>query len=108
MASDGLFIYIPEGVNMNRPVQVVNLVQADNDTFQSAKESYYRGEKFKVLHNNCDHTLAPQKFLTMMFTEVFVGENAHFRYYQRQNEHNNACKIQIILFIRRKQRNLFK
>ena len=27
MASDGVFVYVPEGVTLNKPVQVVNLVQ---------------------------------------------------------------------------------
>jgi Fe-S cluster assembly protein SufD len=93
MASDGLFIYIPEGVNMTRPVQVVNLVQADNDTFNQPRNLIIaeKNSKFSIII--CDHTLAPQKFLTNAVTEVFVGENAHFDIIRVQNEHNNACKI---------------
>src|SRR5665647_2734795 len=33
MASDGVFVYIPEGVTLTKPVQVVNLVQSENDMF---------------------------------------------------------------------------
>jgi Fe-S cluster assembly protein SufD len=93
MASDGLFIFIPEGVNMTRPVQVVNLVQADNDTFNQPRNLIIaeKNSKFSIII--CDHTLAPQKFLTNAVTEVFVGENAHFDIIRVQNEHNNACKI---------------
>jgi Fe-S cluster assembly protein SufD len=93
MASDGLFIYIPEGVNMTRPVQVVNLVQSDNDTFNQPRNLIIaeKNSKFSIII--CDHTLSPQKFLTNAVTEVFVGENAHFDIIRVQNEHNNACKI---------------
>src|SRR5450759_2333433 len=33
MASDGVFVYVPEGVDLTKPVQVVNLVQSDEDMF---------------------------------------------------------------------------
>jgi Fe-S cluster assembly protein SufD len=33
MASDGVFVYVPEGVTLAKPVQVVNLVQSDDDMF---------------------------------------------------------------------------
>ena len=33
MASDGVFVYVPEGVTLTKPVQVVNLVQSDEDMF---------------------------------------------------------------------------
>ena len=29
MASDGVFVYVPEGVTLTKPVQVVNLVQSE-------------------------------------------------------------------------------
>jgi Fe-S cluster assembly protein SufD len=93
MASGGVFIYVPEGVTMKRPVQVVNLVQADNDTFSQPRNLIIaeKNSTFSIIV--CDHTLSPQKFLTNAVTEVFVGENAHFDIIRVQNEHNNACKI---------------
>jgi Fe-S cluster assembly protein SufD len=93
MASDGVFVYIPEGVHMTRPVQVVNLVQSDDDTFNQHRNLIIaeKNSNFSIII--CDHTLSPQKFLTNAVTEVFVGENAHFDIIRVQNEHNNACKI---------------
>jgi Fe-S cluster assembly protein SufD len=93
MASDGVFVYVPEGVTLNKPVQVVNLVQSDNDTFNQHRNLIIaeKGSDFSIII--CDHTLSPQKFLTNAVTEVFVGENAHFDIIRVQNEHNNACKI---------------
>ena len=93
MASGGLFIYVPEGVTMTRPVQVVNLVQSDNDIFNQPRNLIIaeKNSNFSIII--CDHTLSPKKFLTNAVTEVFVGENAHFDIIRVQNEHNNACKI---------------
>jgi Fe-S cluster assembly protein SufD len=33
MASDGVFVYVPKGVTLTKPVQVVNLVQSEEDMF---------------------------------------------------------------------------
>jgi Fe-S cluster assembly protein SufD len=93
MAYDGVFIYVPEGVTLSKPVQVVNLVQSDEDMFNQHRNLIIveKNADFSVII--CDHTLSPQKFLTNAVTEVYVGENAHFDLIRVQNEHNAACKI---------------
>ena len=93
MASDGVFVYVPEGVTLNKPVQVVNLVQSDSDMFNQHRNLIIveKNAEFSIII--CDHILSPQKFLTNAVTEVFVGENAHFDLIRMQNEHNAACKL---------------
>ena len=73
MASDGLFIYVPEGVELSKPVQVVNLVLSDSDIFNQTRNLIVveKNAQFSIII--CDHTLSPQKFLTNAVTEVFVG-----------------------------------
>jgi len=93
MASDGVFVYVPEGVALTKPVQVVNLVQSDEDMFSQHRNLIIveKSAEFSIII--CDHALSPQKFLTNAVTEVFVGENAHFDLIRVQNEHNAACKV---------------
>jgi Fe-S cluster assembly protein SufD len=93
MASDGVFIYVPEKVVLNKPVQVVNLVQSDVDMFNQHRNLIIVEKNAEITLIICDHTLSPQKFLTNAVTEVYVGENSHFDIIRVQNEHNNACKI---------------
>ncbi len=93
MASDGVFIYVPAGTTLTRPVQVVNLVQSDEDMFNQHRNLIIVEDNADFTLIICDHTLSPNKFLTNAVTEVFVGENAHFDIMRVQNEHNNACKI---------------
>jgi Fe-S cluster assembly protein SufD len=93
MASDGVFVYVPEGVIMKKPVQVVDLVQSKEDMFNQHRNLIIveKNADFSIII--CDHTLSPQKFLTNAVTEVYVGENAHFDLIRVQNEHNAACKV---------------
>jgi Fe-S cluster assembly protein SufD len=93
MASDGVFIYIPEGVVLNKPIQIINLVQSDEDIFCQHRSLIVAEKNSNATVIICDHTLSPNKFLTNGVTEIFVGENAHFEIIRVQNEHNNAGKI---------------
>jgi Fe-S cluster assembly protein SufD len=93
MASDGVFVYVPKGVVLNKPIQVVNLVHSDEDMFNQHRNLIIVEENAEISLIICDHTLTPQKFLTNAVTEVYVGENSHFDIIRVQNEHNNACKI---------------
>ena len=93
MASDGVFVYVPEGVILTKPIQVVNLVSSDEDMFNQHRSLIIVEKNAEITLIICDHTLSPQKFLTNAVTEVYVGENAHFDIIRVQNEHNAACKI---------------
>ncbi len=93
MAPDGVFIYVPEGTSLTKPIQIVNLVYSDEDIFNQHRNLIIvdKNAEFSLLI--CDHTLSPQKFLTNAVTEIFVGENSHFDIIRVQNEHNNAGKL---------------
>jgi Fe-S cluster assembly protein SufD len=93
MASDGVFVYVPKGVVLPRPIQVVNLVDSEVDMFNQHRNLIIVEDNADITLIICDHTQSPQKFLTNAVTEVYVGENAHFDIIRVQNEHNNACKI---------------
>jgi len=93
MAFDGIFVYVPSGVKLQKPVQVVNLVDSDNDIFNQHRNLIIVEKNADLTLIICDHTLSPQKFLTNAVTEVYVGEDSHFDIIRVQNEHNNAAKI---------------
>ena len=93
MASDGVFIYVPSGVAIGKPIQIVDLVHSDEDMFNQHRNLIIVEENAEISLIVCDHAMTPQKFLTNAVTEIYVGENSHFDIIRVQNEHNNACKI---------------
>lgn len=93
MASDGVFVYVPEKASLSKPVQVVNLVSSSEDTFTQHRNLFVIGKDARFSIIICDHTLSPHKFLTNAVTEVYVGENSYFDIIRVQNEHNAACKV---------------
>jgi Fe-S cluster assembly protein SufD len=93
LASDGVFVYVPEGIVLTKPIQIVNLVHSEEDIFSQHRNLFIVEKSAQASIIICDHTLSPNRFLTNAVTEVFVGENAHFDIIRVQNEHNNAGKI---------------
>ncbi|HLN21261.1 MAG TPA: Fe-S cluster assembly protein SufD [Bacteroidales bacterium] len=93
MASDGIFIYIPEGAVLEKPIQIVNLVGSENDMFNQHRNLIIAEDNSHGAVIICDHTLSPSRMLTNAVTEVYVGKNARFDLVRMQNEHNNAAKM---------------
>ena len=93
MASDGVFVYVPENVVLKKPIQIVNLVHSGVDIFNQHRNLFIIEKNADATLIICDHTLSPQKFLTNAVTEIYVGENSHFDIIRVQNEHNNAGKL---------------
>lgn len=93
MASDGVFVYVPKGAALKKPVQVVDLVDSGSDTFNQHRNLIIVEDNADFTIIVCDHTLSPQRFLTNGVTEIYVGENARFEIIRVQNQHNNAYKV---------------
>lgn len=93
LAYDGVFVYVPDGARLSKPVQIIDLVRSEVDLFNQYRNLIIVGKNAEFSLIICDHTMSLVKFLTNAVTEVFVGENAHFNLVRVQNEHNSACKI---------------
>ena len=92
-AQDGVFIYIPKGVVLEKPLQIVNILTGDSDkvVFQRNLVVMEESSQAKILV--CDHTLSPSKFVANSVTEVFVAENVVLDYYTLQNQHNLTTQV---------------
>jgi len=92
-AQDGVFIYIPKGVVLEKPLQIVNILTGDSDkvVFQRNLVVMEESSQAKILV--CDHTLSPSKFVSNSVTEVFVAENVVLDYYTLQNQHNLTTQV---------------
>jgi Fe-S cluster assembly protein SufD len=93
MASDGIFIYVPENVVFSKPIQIVNLIRAEKDMFNQHRNLIIVEKNAQASIIICDHTISPARALTNAVTEIFVNENAHFDLIRVQNEHNNSAKM---------------
>ena len=82
MASDGVFIHVPKGKVLDKPVQIVNLVSSPEDTFVQHRNLIVVEENAEATIIICDHTLSPMRFLTNAVTEVYVGNQCQIQHHQ--------------------------
>lgn len=92
-AQDGVFVYVPDDVVIERPLQIINLLRAKGDLMGFQRNLILLGKNAKATVLVCDHALSNQNFLMNNATEVCLGSNAHLDYYQVQNQHLGASQI---------------
>ena len=96
-AQDGFFMYIPENMVLDKPVQLVNIMRSDVD-FMAVSHNLIileKGAKAQLLV--CDHTVDEVRFLSNRVTEVFVAESATYEHYKLENTHNKTTNLSTLL-----------
>jgi Fe-S cluster assembly protein SufD len=92
-AQDGIFIYAPPGVKMEKPVQIVNIMISESGIMAQHRNLFIAGEDAELNIVICDHSLSAHNFLTNSVNEVFAGERAKINITRVQNEHNGSSQI---------------
>lgn len=87
LAQDGLFIYVPRNVVLDRALQVINILRADVDLMVNRRVVIVLEEGAQARVLMCDHAVDDRNFLATQVVEVFVGRNAHFELYELEETH---------------------
>jgi Fe-S cluster assembly protein SufD len=92
-AKDGIFIFIPKGVAIEKPIQVINLLSSEDNLMATQRNLIIAedGSQAKILI--CDHTLTSASFLFNNVTEVFTGNDALIDFYTIQNHNNQSTTV---------------
>lgn len=92
-ARDGYFLLIPKNIQVENPIQIINLLQTTGDTYVTQRNLVVIEPGASATLILCDHTLNPNQYFNNSTTEIFIGENAVLNYYIVQNQHNNAASV---------------
>lgn len=92
-AQDGVFIYIPDNVHINKPLQIINILRGEDDLYVTQRNLIIAGKNSRAKIMFCDHTLMPQNFITNNLTECEIGEDAVIDIYSIQNQHNKTANL---------------
>lgn len=93
LAQDGLFIYVPKGVKIDRAVQVVNLLRSDVDLMVNRRVLIVLDEGAEAKFLFCDHTMDDRRFLATQVIEAYVGENASLDLYCMEETHGRNTRV---------------
>lgn len=93
LAQDGLFIYVPKRVKIDRAVQVVNLLRSDVDLMVNRRVLIVLDEGAEAKFLFCDHTMDDKHFLATQVIEAYVGENASLDLYCMEETHEHNTRV---------------
>ena len=101
-AQDGIFIYIPDHVVIEKPIQIINLLRSEDDLYVTLRNLVLVGKNAQVKLMFCDHTLAPNSYIANYLTEVHMAEDSVVDIYGIQNQHNGTAYLNG-LFVRQER-----
>lgn len=93
LAQDGLVVYVPEGVTLVNPIQIVNVSAARMD-FMSVRRLLIvaeRGSHASILF--CDHADSTHKYLSTQVAEVYVEDDAELELYAIEETSQNNTRF---------------
>ena len=101
-AQDGVFIYIPDNVVIEKPIQIIDLLRSEEDLYVTQRNLVLVGKNARVKLMFCDHTLAVHSYIANYLTEVHLAEDAIVDIYGIQNLHNGTAYLNG-LFVRQER-----
>lgn len=93
LAQDGLFVYVPKGVVVDRAIQVINILRSDVDLMVNRRVLIIVEEGAEVKFLFCDHAADDRRFLATQVIEAYVGENAKLDLYCLEETHNKNTRV---------------
>ena len=93
LAQDGLLVYVPKNVKVERSIQIVNILRSDVDLMVNRRVLIIveDGAEAKLLF--CDDSADDRNFLSTQVTEAFVGENASLDLYCLEETHEKNTRV---------------
>lgn len=93
LAQDGLYVYVPKGVVLDRAIQIINILRSDVDLMVNRRVLIIVEEGAEAKFLFCDHAADDRKFLATQVIEVFVGKNAKLDLYCLEETHAKNVRI---------------
>jgi Fe-S cluster assembly protein SufD len=101
LAQDGMLVYVPKNVKVDRAIQVINILKATPQNAQRQVPDLMvnrrvlivleEGAEVKMLF--CDHAADDKNFLATQVIEAYVGENASLDLYCLEETHYKNIRV---------------
>ena len=93
LAQDGLMVYLPAGVHLERPIQLVNVSTARMDLMSNRRVLVVAEEGASGALLFCDHAEGPVRYLTTQVVEVFAAPHARVDLYSIEETNNRNVRF---------------
>ncbi len=89
-AQDGFFIYVPDNVQVEKPVQMVHLVNTSNNVMIHPRNLVILGKNSKLTLLQCDDSINHQFSFINAVSEYYLAENAVLDHHKLQNKDDKS------------------
>ncbi len=93
LAQDGLVVYVPRGVKVDRTVQIINILRSDVNLMVNRRVLIIVEEDAEIKLLFCDHAADDREFLTTQVIEAYVGDNAGLDLYCLEETHAKNARV---------------
>lgn len=90
---DGVFVYVPKGVVLDKPIHVIGLLKSDDDAFVQPRNLLVFEENSQATLLETGHAYGGKRYFTNFVEEIFVGRHANIDYYKIQDEGDDASQV---------------
>ncbi|MCD8044767.1 MAG: Fe-S cluster assembly protein SufD [Tannerellaceae bacterium] len=92
-AQDGFVVYVPEGVTVEKPIQLIHIFRSDVDTMANRRVLVIMEPRSEAKLLVCSHSADPVHFLATEVVEIFAAESARFDYYDLEESTNATSRF---------------
>ena len=93
LAQDGLLLYVPKGVVVEKPIQLVNILRADVNFMVNRRVLIIVEDNAQARILACDHTTDEVDFLATQVIEAYVGRGASLELYELEESTPRTTRL---------------
>lgn len=93
LAQDGFALYVPAGVVLERPIQLIHIFRNSMDTMANRRILVILEPYAQARLLVCDHSIDNVRFLATEVVEIFAGQGASLDYYDLEESSENTARF---------------
>lgn len=90
---NGMAVYVPDGVTVKNPVQLISKLEASVDVLDNRRILLVMGANSSLRLMLCDRSSSEKKGLTTMVMESYVGQGSHLEIYDLEETGAQNCRV---------------
>jgi Fe-S cluster assembly protein SufD len=98
LGTAGFFIFVPDNVVVEKPVQLVNLVNTEVNPFLQIRNLIVLGKNSKLTFVQCDDSVNDKNSFLNVANEFHIAEGAALEHYKLQNKDDSAVMVNTSFF----------
>lgn len=92
-AQDGLIVYVPANVSIEKPLQLIQVLHGHEDMMVQRRILVVLEDGAHARLLFCDHSLSSQRFFANQVSEIFLGKGASLEYYELEMGHSSTTRV---------------